>query len=151
MFDESKDQVVFVVKHKDWIVIKKLLIDEKVSSQEIGLLLSSIQKSIFEKSYFYFDIEVNKIRQLAKKFVATKRKSIGAVGEIFSSLKVGELKKELEGCCKKPDHYPLAEQFFVLAVLDELGFNPYPNLEVIQKLYPELKIPKPKGNFGKKK
>ncbi|MFN3910321.1 MAG: DUF2666 family protein [Candidatus Anstonellaceae archaeon] len=151
MFDESKDQVVFVAKNKDWVVIKKLLIDEKTTLEEVGFLLASIQKSINEKSFSYFGLDCLKIRELAKKFVANKRKGLSTIGEIFSSFKGNELKKELLACCKKGDHYPLAEQFFVLAILDELGFNCYPNFEVIQKLYPELKIQKPKGNFGKKK
>ncbi|MCX8163675.1 MAG: DUF2666 domain-containing protein [Candidatus Micrarchaeota archaeon] len=151
MFDESKDQIVFVAKHRDWIVIKKLLIDQHVKNEEIGLILSSIQKSINEKSFSYFEVNYQKIREIAKKFVTNKRKGLATVGEIFSSIKGAELKKELLSCCSKEDHYPLAEQLFVLDVLDELGYSPYPNLEVIQKLYPELKIQKPKGNFGKKK
>jgi hypothetical protein len=151
MFDESKDQVVFVAKHKDWVVIKKLLIDQHVKDQEVGFVLAGIEKSIFQKSFSYFKINTQKIYELAESFTNKKRKSLSSIGEIFSSINSSNLKKDLLNACESADHYPFAEQFFVLAVLDQLGFNIYPNLEAIQKLYPELKIQKPKGNFGKKK
>jgi hypothetical protein len=151
MFDENNEQIVFIAKHKEWVVIKKLLIDQKVSLQEIGLILAGIQKSIYEKSFEYFKIDTKKINQLAQNFAASKRKSISSIGEIFSSINSSQLKKDLLNCCQKEDHYPLAEQYFIISLLSELGYEPYPNLEIIQKLYPELKIPKPKGNFKKSK
>jgi len=53
--------------------------------------------------------------------------------------------------CATAEHYPLAEQYFVSKIIQAIGYCTYPDLEVLQKIYPHLKISKPRGNFGKKK
>ncbi|MFA5108368.1 MAG: DUF2666 family protein [Candidatus Micrarchaeia archaeon] len=151
MFDESNDQIVFIAKHKDWISIKKLLIDEHVKSEDISLQLALVQKAIGEKSFRYAEIDTAKVDEVAQKYAAGKKKNFASLTEAFGSLKSSELKKELESACKTPAHYPLAEGYFLKALIEKIGYYTYPDVDILQKVYPELKIPKPRGNFGKKK
>ena len=151
MFDMNNDQIVFIAKHKEWISIKKLLVDEHVKSEDISLILSQVQKAINQKSFEYAEIDTDKIDEVAENYSKGKRKGISTLGEIFSSIKGPELKKELMPACKTDKHYPLAEQYFLNKVCENLGYGPYPNLDVLQKVYPNIKITKPRGNYGKKK
>ncbi len=43
------------------------------------------------------------------------------------------------------------KELFYLEALAQAGFSPYVPVELLNETYPELKIPKPRGNFGGKK
>ncbi|MFH1306523.1 MAG: DUF2666 family protein [Candidatus Micrarchaeota archaeon] len=151
MFDMEKDQIVFIAKHKQWISIKKLLIDEYAKSEDISLILSQIQKGANEKSFSYAEINTEKVEEIAGEYAGGARKGFANLAEILKGIKPGELKGKLLPACKTPQHYPLAEQYFVKCLNEKLGYSPYPTGEILQKVYPKLKIPKPRGNYGKKK
>ena len=151
MFDTDKDQIVFIAKHKDWITIKKLLIDEHVKSEDISAAISSIQKTLFTKSFEYAEIDTEKIDDYATEIAEGTKKGINSIGMLFSSLKQPEVKKKLLDACATAKHYPLAENYFVNAVLENVGYKGYAAHDVLKKVYPDLKIAKPRGNYGKKK
>ena len=45
----------------------------------------------------------------------------------------------------------MQSEWLVLETFNACGFSPVPSSELVGELYPELKVPKPRGNFGKKK
>lgn len=151
MFDMNNDQVIFIVKNKDWVSIKKLLIDEHVKPEDVSLILAQIQKTINEKSFLYAGINTEKIDEIVENYAKGKRKGIASLAETLSSIKTPNLKKELVPACETDKHYPLAEQYFISKLAQAVGYCAHPNTDILQKIYPNLKITKPRGNYGKKK
>jgi len=151
MFDENNDQIVLIAKHKEWISVKKLLIDQYAKNEDVSLILAQIQKAINEKSFSYAGINTEKIDEVVAKYSAGKKKNIASICEAFGAIKTPALKQELLPACETPAHYPLAEQYFVSKTVQTIGYSAHPDLDILQKVFPNLKIAKPRGNFGKKK
>jgi len=146
-----QDEIVFTAKYKDWMVVKKLLIEEKTTPQEVAAALASVEATISRKSYEYTGINREAIDAIAEKLAAGKRKSFASLSEALSSLKPTALKAELLAACPTPKHLPIAENYLVKSLLDKLGFQTNLDLETLSGTFPEIKVPKPRGNFWKKK
>lgn len=146
-----QDEVVFTAKYKDWMVVKKLLIEESTTPQEVAAALASMESTMCRKSYEFTGINREKIEALAAKLAGGKRKSFVSLSEALSALKPTELKAELLQACPSDKHLPIAENYFVKCLIDALGFKTNLDMETIAQVFPEIKVPKPRGNFGKKK
>ena len=163
----EEGEIVFSAKYGNWISIKKMSIDEKTSPAEVAFMLAGITNNIDKKGFVFLGIDTDVIDAYADKLVGSKRRSYGAVVEIFSGLKQAEIREELLKAIKQsvaplpPDKegnpvsheekLPLAESYFMRSLMTRLGFDFNVNGDVLSKLYPDLKFPKPKGNFGGKK
>lgn len=145
------DEIVFTAKYKDWMVIKKLLIEENTKPEEVAAALSSIQATAIRKAYDFSGINKQVVEELAAKLTAGKRKSYPNLAEVFSSMKPGEFKTALLAACPDPKYLPIAESYLLTCVLSNVGFSAYLDSQTLMEVFPELKMPKPKGNFGKKK
>lgn len=145
------DEVVFNARYKDWMVVKKLLIEEKTTPQEVSAALASIEATLSRKSYEFTGINQGAIEELAAKLTGGKRKSYVSLSEALSSLKPAELKTELLAACPTPAHLPIAENYLLKCMLDQLGFKTNLDTESLSGTFPEIKVTKPRGNFGKKK
>ncbi len=148
--DGFVDEVAFAARHKDWMVVKKLLIIENTLPEEIALALASIDKTMVRKSYEYTGIKTDVVDEYAMK-VAKKGRTFANLSAVFGSLKPGEVKAALLPACPTPAHYPIAESYFVKKLLEEIGFAPCLEPETLGKVFPHIKVAKPRGNFGKKK
>ncbi|MCX8198178.1 MAG: DUF2666 domain-containing protein [Candidatus Micrarchaeota archaeon] len=147
----EEGEVVFTARYKDWVVVKKLSIDGKTTPQEISAILASIESTLSRKSYQFSGINQAAIESAASKLAQGKRKSFSSLAEILSSIKPAELKKELLSACPTPAHLPIAENYLLKCLLDSLGFKTNLDVETLSEAYPEIKVPKPKGNFKKMK
>ncbi|MFH1470115.1 MAG: DUF2666 family protein [Candidatus Micrarchaeota archaeon] len=163
----EEGEIVFSAKYGNWISIKKMSIDEKTSPAEVAFMLSGVTNTIDRKGFVFLGIDTDIIDAYVEGVVGGKRRSYGAVAEIFSNLKGAEIKEELLKAIKQdvaplpPDKtgnpvsweekLPLAESYFMRSLMKRIGFDFNVNGEVLSKLYPDLKFPKPKGNFGGKK
>jgi len=145
------EEVVFNAKYKEWIAVKKLLIDDNTKPEEVAGVLSSIQATLMRKAYDFSGINKSVVEELASKITAGKRKTYPNLAEVFSSMKPGEFKTALLAACPDPKYLPIAESYLLCCVLSNLGFSAYLDSETLMSVFPELKMPKPKGNFGKKK
>jgi hypothetical protein len=145
------DELVFTARYRDWMVVKKLLIEEKTTPQEVAAALASMEATISRKSYEFTGINREAVEALVERLSAGKRKSFVSLSEVLSSLKPTELKAELLTACPTPAHLPIAENYLVKCVIDKAGFSTNLDLETLSKVFPEIKVPKPRGNFGKKK
>ena len=144
-------EVAFTARYKDWMVIKKMSIDEKTTPQEVSAVLASIEATLTRKSYEFAGINMAAIDAIAEKLVKGKRKSFVSLSEALSSLKPTELKGGLLTACPTPAHLPIAENYLLKAMLDLSGFKTNLDGETLQMAFPEIKVAKPRGNFGKKK
>jgi hypothetical protein len=144
-------EIVFTARYKEWMVIKKLAIEEATTPQEVSAALASIEFTLSRKSYEFTGINMGAIDTLADKLVKGKRKSFVSLSEALSSLKPTELKTELLTACPTPAHLPIAENYLLKTLLDKLGFKTNLDTETLSHTFPEIKVTKPRGNFGKKK
>jgi len=148
--DAPIEEVMFAARHKDWLVVKKLLIEANTLPEEIAITLASIDKTLVRKSYQYTGIKTEVVEAYVMK-VAKKGRSFANLSAVFASLKPGEVKTALMEACPKPELYPFAESYFIKKLLEEIGFDPCLEPETIGKVYPHVKVAKPRGNFGGKK
>ena len=49
------------------------------------------------------------------------------------------------------NYLPILTHHYYAKIFARCGFNPHVSTELMSAVYPELKIPKPKGNYGPKK
>lgn len=147
---EIIEEVSFVARHRDWMVVKKLLIDASTKPEEIALILASIDKTVVRKSYEYAGIKADVIEEYVNK-VVKKGKSFSNLALVLSSLKPSEVKSALLSACPSAEHYPIAESYFIKKLIEAVGFEPALEPETLGEVFPHLKIPKPRGNFGSKK
>lgn len=133
------------------MVIKKLAIEEGTPSEEVSLALASIELTLSRKSYEFTGIKTGAIDSLADTLVKGKRKSFVSLAEALSSLKPTALKASLLAACPTEKHLPIAENYLLKTLLDKLGFKTNLDPQTLADVYPNLKVTKPRGNFGKKK
>jgi Protein of unknown function (DUF2666) len=144
-------EVAFTARYKEWMVIKKTSIDEKTTPQEVAASLASIEATLSRKSYEFTGINQGAIEAMAERLVKGKRKSFVSLSEALSALRPSELKTELLTACPSEKHLPIAENYLLKVMLDLLGFRTNLDTETLSHTFPEIKVAKPRGNFGKKK
>ena len=147
---EFEQEVAFAARHKDWMVVKKLLIEQNTLPEEIAMTLASIDKTLVRKSYEYAGIKADVVEAYVMT-VAKKGRTFANLADIFKSLQPGTVKAALLPACPTPAHYPLAESYFVKKLLEEVGYDPCLEPETLGKVFPHVKVAKPRGNYGKKK
>ena len=147
----EEEMIVFTARYRGWRVIKKLSIDERTTPQEVAAALAGMEATVSRKSYEFTGINRDAIEAIAEKLAAGKRKSYVSLAEALSSLKPTELKAQLLTACPTPAHLPIAENYMVKCLLDKLGFKTNLDTETLSGTFPEIKVTKPRGNFGKKK
>lgn len=148
---EEIGEVNFTARYKDWMVVKKLSIESNTTPQEVSAILASVEATLSRKSYEFTGINQVKIEELAAKLTGGKRKSYVSLAESLSAMKPAELKAELAAACPSPAHLPIAENYLLKVMLDSLGFRTNLDMETLSGTFPEIKVAKPRGNFGKKK
>lgn len=148
---EGQDEIVFTAKYKDWIVVKKLLIDPSTKPEEVVGALTSVNNTVVRKTFDFLGINREMIEAYAQKACKGKRKGFASLSEVLGSLKPSEVKAELAKACPDEKLAPFAENYLLRAILDTLKMNAEIDLETLGKIYPNVKVSKPRGNFGKKK
>ena len=144
------DEIAFSAKYKEWISIKKMDIDEKTTPPEVVHMLSNLRESISRKAFELSGIDKGKIDDYALGLIKGKRKGYSTLSEIFGVMKQKEVREVLLSASSE-QLLPIAETYFMKKLLTSLGYEVDISGEMMSKMYPELKLPKPKGRFGKKK
>lgn len=137
----DKKEARLAANYGDWIIVKK--VNLRAEDREILCGLLGIQHTLIRKtpefSQNFADYD-GKLNRLLEQF--PERKSFARVPEILDAVAQAD---EL-----KTDDFELKD-YALSKALARGGFAPYISNDVFSSLYPELKIPKPKGNFGGKK
>lgn len=144
------DEIAFLAKYGEWIVIKKTAINENTKKEEIAAALASINSTITKKGFDFCGINRSAIDEYAKGFVKGKGGSYKNLSEAIATVKPGELKEALLRSCDEK-LIPVAEAYFLRSLIDAMGFEVDVGTKTLSKIYPELKIAKPRGRFGSKK
>ncbi len=154
------EEVVFTAKYRDWMVVKKLLIESMTKPEDVALVLSSIDNTMVRKSYEFTGLNVDLVDAYVAEICKGKGKSWNNLILAFQQVKPAEIKAKLQEACppeqitadgKKGNFMPIAEAYFVKRMIETVGYPAVLTPEILQVAFPSLKIPKPRGNFGKKK
>lgn len=149
MADEG--EIVFSANYGNWISIKKMAIDSETKAMEVVYQLSAINETINRKGFEFAGIKTEVVDGYVAELVKGKRSGYANLAEIFGALKPSEVDAKLLEAAGEDLKLPIARAYFVRRIIESLGYPIIPSCEMLQKLYPELKFPKPKGRFGGKK
>ncbi|MEM3555316.1 MAG: DUF2666 family protein [Candidatus Micrarchaeia archaeon] len=142
------DEIVFSAKYKDWVSIKKMEIDERTTAPEVVHMLANIGESVSRKAFELSGVDRARIDEYVEKIAKGKRKGYSTLSEVFGGLKQNEVREVLLSASNE-QLLPIAEAYFIRKLLTSLGYELEVGTEMISKIYPELKLPKPKGRFKK--
>lgn len=144
----SPREIRLVANYAGWMAVKKvnLAVAEK---KEVVAGCASIFATTKTKlcAILHPDFQAFRDAFLAK---YPERKSFSRLTEVLSAAE-----KELPKISAMAGGDKLLEQrlqkLFFYACFERAGFTPFVSTDQVSRIWPELKIPKPKGNFGKKK
>ncbi|MDE1762316.1 MAG: DUF2666 family protein, partial [Candidatus Micrarchaeota archaeon] len=138
------------VKYGPWVSIKKMSIDPKTTPQEIVLHLSTIRQSIDRKAFEVLGIDTKSLDELAATFTAGKKKNYGTLGEVLAGFGAKDTKAAIEKATGgKENLKKIATTYLFRSLVKSIGFDFDVTPEELQKAFPELKVPKPRGRKKK--
>ncbi|WP_099210527.1 DUF2666 domain-containing protein [Thermococcus henrietii] len=114
-FPFEDEHVNFTAKHGRWIVVKRLIIDEKTPMLDVARLLASINETATLKLPVYADIDVEGIEEEFSAFKKVKKSDIPKVIEVYEAFEPSLYADE-----------PFEEHARVYALriaLDKIGLN----------------------------
>ncbi len=123
----QKTEVRIASNLPEWQIVKKVDV-QRQEPKEVFMTLANIYYSIHNK---YPALSAASLQQKE-----SGRKS-------YSNL--------LAAIPNLPPAFDFNSEWLAFETLASCGFPPIPLTQTIGQLYPEIKIPKPRGNFGKKK
>lgn len=123
----QKPEVRIASNLPEWQVVKKVDVGRQ-EPKEVFMTLANIYHSLHNKYPSFSQVTLSPAAQ--------GRKSYSALLLAISAL---------------PSGSDFVAEWNAFEVLNACGFPPVPSVQTIGGLYPEIKIPKPRGNFGKKK
>ena len=148
----GKSEIRLVANSPEWMVVKKANLSEwknpEILSAIIGMLSTVIRKEAEFSCKTGLDFEFEAQKLFGSFF---KRKSLGKLGEALSSVSPIAVKEAAERIAIDKSPVAEVERLLYLKAFEYSGYMPYPGPELLAETYPELKIPKPRGNFGGKK
>lgn len=144
------EEISFFANCRGWMAVKKKTITAETELKEILAILASINDTTSRKAYELSGVKTADIDAYVAQLVKGKRKGLSNLSEIFGGLKTSELKEKLTAACSDPLMYPFAETYFINAVLRALGYSPFIGGAAITEVYPDMKMPKPRGRKSKK-
>ncbi|MEK6924317.1 MAG: hypothetical protein AABW54_03710 [Candidatus Micrarchaeota archaeon] len=131
-----------------WIAVKKVNL-QAAEGKEITAACAGIFNSARSKLQEFTPQEY---RAATEQFLAKypERKSFGRLAEILAAA-ASELPKIT--ACAKGDAALEARlaKLFYYDCFERAGFTPFVSTNQVSRIWPELKIPKPRGNYGGKK
>lgn len=142
------EEIIFAAKKGDWIAVRKLAIDGKTAAPEAVGVLMGIRQSIDRKIFSFAGVNTDAIGELAERMAKGKKKGYASAAELLSAPKPHA---ELRAACSSNSALPAAEAYLNRALLQAICLPTEIETEDFNSAYPEFKVSKPRGNFGKKK
>jgi hypothetical protein len=136
----------------EWMAVKKANLAQwpapEILSAMIGMLWTVVRKEseLACKPTVDFDSEADSLFG-----GCFNRKSYRGLGEALSKIPGEKVSGVAERIAFSGDSVAEVEKLLFLKLFSMSGHSPYPGPDLLAETYPELKIPKPRGNFGGKK
>jgi len=144
------DAVELSARYKNWIVIKKLTIRDNTTPEEIVFHLASIRQTIDRKAFEFLGLDTATLDAYADSITKGKGKKFADLGAAIQTLGSPEAKLAIEkGCAGKEIHKEVANAYLLRRVMQNLKFDVDVNQEMLARVYPNLKVPKPRGRLPK--
>lgn len=148
----SSEGIVFAAKYGDWISIKKMSIDDKTKPEEVAAQLSAVRMTTDRKVAEIMGIDTEALETYAMNMMGNMRKSAANLEKISKALSEAEAMKAVEASCKGDQSLKDAAKVYLFSImLRNLKLDLEVSPDTLMDMFPGLKIPKPKGNFGGKK
>ena len=144
----TDEELLFCANVKGWKCVKRREINSSTEDKEIVATLASITATAGRKAFEFSGIDTAAIKVYADLLTKGKRKSFNNIADLFSALKPAEVKGKLLPLCKEEKLYPFAEAYFMNCIFTNLQLYPWIDPQILAEVYPDLKIPKPRGRVA---
>jgi len=145
----SKNEVRLAADLDGWMVVKKVDLS-KAENKEVLAALAGMFNAANRKLAEFSASDFAAFESFVEKTFAKypERKNFTRLPQVLRDATAVE--NQLSQFASGEKLQALRE-FFFLKAFERCGFTPFVSTEQISGIYPELKIPKPRGNFGGKK
>jgi len=142
---DEKGHVFLIGKYGEWAAIKKMLVHPDTRKEEVALMLSAIAQTCARKQY-QFSV-ANQAELDAKADGVLKELGMQKKGLDSALLALEKLNSSVLGLSGLDE---ISKSYLVYSLLEKLGYSEQIRPESLVKIYPNLKIAKPRGLFSKK-
>lgn len=146
----TKERLIkLVANYCGWQVVKKVDL-LKAEKKEVLACLAGIYSVSLKKSSEFFSKDFSGFQNYLDSFLSkfSPRKSFSKASEILSSIEETKFSKDLLSFFE-PSNAFIGKEFFLNSCFEYSGVTPFVSIDSINEVYPELKIPKPKGRIKK--
>ncbi|MEM3839370.1 MAG: DUF2666 family protein [Candidatus Micrarchaeaceae archaeon] len=141
--------IIFMAKYGDWISIKKMSITKDTKPEEVAAHLSSIRIAADRKAAQILGIDTEALDAYAAGLTGNMRKSAANLEKIAKALGEAGAASAVEKACKGNKTLSEAAKVYLFStMLNNLKLDLEVSPDTLMEMFPGLKIPKPKGNFG---
>lgn len=146
-----KNEVRIAASLADWQIVKKVNLDV-AENKEIFSSLVSINAALDAKIPSLLCTNLEEYEQALDKTLSTmpERRNLTRLQQFLQNENFDSTKTQI-AAFTTPPYAPVLLHHYYAKIFTRCGFNPHVSTELMSQVYPELKIPKPKGNFGPKK
>ncbi|MEM4254874.1 MAG: hypothetical protein QXR53_00895 [Candidatus Norongarragalinales archaeon] len=139
----SAKEVRFAAHTADWTAVKKVDLG-KAEDKEVLFALAGVFNTLNRKLPKHAADDAEGFESFVSSFLNSfpLRKSFAKLPVLLNEALKNEEKIPQFGSS------PSLKELFFLRCFEHAGFPPFVSLDAIAGVYPELKIPKPRGNFG---
>ncbi len=140
----SDSQLLLAADYGDWRVVKKTDFS-KAEPKEVLATLSSVYEIATQKLVEY---AAPAYADFAQGFLAQypERRNYTRLLEILRAAQAKE--NELKSFSQNPVIQALLPQIFFSQAMKQAGYPPFVTREQVSEVYPDIKTPKPRGNYG---
>ncbi len=149
---KERREVRLVANYSGWQAVKKVDVGAAERKEVVAAAAGIFERAKGKLPSALLGLRVGEYEAAVEAFLSKypERKSFSRLGEILTAAvshvpvvnAVAGGDKQLEARLQK---------LFFYSCFERAGFTPFVSAEVVGRVWPELKIPKPRGNFGAKK
>ncbi|MEK6953792.1 MAG: hypothetical protein AABX01_02210 [Candidatus Micrarchaeota archaeon] len=135
----KKKEFRFASNYKGWVIIRKANLEVAEKREVLACLVHTLES--FERKFRQFHPNpafFTRVDLLLAKY--PQRKS-------FGKMLLALQEAQLEGLLSQSD--PFLNKYALYKILCQLGYSPILSGQMLERIYPELKIPKPRGRMKK--
>ncbi len=144
------DAIEFMAKYNNWIAIRKLSVHDNTGPEEVAFHLAGIRQTLDKKGFEFIGIDMATLDACAGTITAGRKKNFKDLATAIEAMGSSDAKAAVEKACTvKPELKEIANTYLIRKIMQNLGFDADMNQEMLAKVFPNLKLPKPRGRLPK--
>ncbi|MBI5229600.1 hypothetical protein HY991_05800 [Candidatus Micrarchaeota archaeon] len=143
-------EIRFAANYGGWQVVKKVDLEKAKQKAALACLAgiySCAERKCAELCCKNPDAFEAYVESFLSKF--PERKSFSKLPQMLSQIDESKLDAELAGFCEKRERLPLLKKHCLNRIFEYCGYTPFISIGSINEVYPDIKIPKPRGRIKK--